>query len=440
MMRGSKLTEMEGVLERALHLAHSHGASGAKARFSQSQQAGCRFEGGRLKSAASGQSASYSVTVLAGGRCGTATGTSANDLEEIVARAAALAKVGSAAHFDAWPAPAPFVDVERWSPRAAELPREKLIDACREVAEALKAYRDDLYIEGGASRGEAEGLLLTTGGVRRQTRGTRWSVSMDAQRTEGTDMLFAGFGRAWRDVNELFDPAAIAAEILQDLRRGEKTAPAPAGLTTAVLSPEVLGMMLGAVAMGVNGRNVVKGDSPLRGRLGEQVLDSSLTLIDDPHVPFAPGSVEMDGDGVPTRKMTIFDRGVLKAFLYDLDSAGLAGATPTGHDGCSPCNLEALGGARHSEEMLADVKDGVYIKGLLGFGQGNLINGDFSCNVALGFRVRGGEIVGRVKNAMAAGNVYRLLGSGVELSSDRDPSRLLPHARVEGLNLASGKG
>jgi len=433
------LSNIEAVLAGALDKARALGASGAKVAYRQSRRTGCRFENARLKSVASARGASYTVTVLADGRRGVAGGTSLADLDEIVARAAAMAKVGSASHFSAWPAPAATASVPRWSDRTAKLPRETLVDACRRIADALKAYRDDLYVEGGASRSEGEGLLLTTGGVRHMSRGTHWSISAEAQRTEGTDMLFAGFGRGWRDVNELFDPAAIAEHILADLRRGERTAPSPAGRTTAVLSPEMFGMLLHAVEMGVNGRNVAKGDSPLRGRIGQKVLDECLTLTDDPHVAMSPGAAEIDADGVPTRKMTIFDRGVLQGFLYDLDSAALAGAEPTGHDGCMTHNLQVLPGRRGSEEMLADVADGVYLKMLMGFGQGNLINGDFSCNVALGFRVRGGEIVGRVKNTMAAGNVYELLAGGVELSRDRDPALLLPHARVEGLSLAAEK-
>lgn len=438
-MRTPMVDRMTDVLGEGLVTATRRGASAAKIGFAQRERIGCTFESGRLKSAETKQGVSYTVTVLVEGRKGVAVGTDVADLDEIIDRAVTLAKVGSAAHFEAYPAAGEMQPVEKWSARVLELPREKLIESCQQIVDALKEYDPDLFIEASGTRGESEGLLVTTGGVCHRSASTNWRLGAYAQRTEGTDMLFAGFGRSWNDLTDLYDGDYIAGRILEDLRHGERIVEAPEGESVAVLSPEVLGMLMHAVQMGVNGRNVAKGDSPLRGRLGEKVLDESITFLDDPHVPYAPGAAEIDGDGVPARKISIFTNGVLENFLYDLDSAGLAGAEPTGSDSCQPHCPEVLPGRRGHDELIAEIDDGIYLKQLLGFGQSNIINGDFSCNVALGFRVRGGRLVGRVKNTMAAGNVYELLGANVELSSDRDPVERLPYARIEGLNLAAAQ-
>jgi len=438
-MRTDKIEEMTGRLQAGLATATRRGAAAAKIRLGRRERIGCVFESGRLKSADTRQGASYTVTVLAGGRRGVASGTDVGDLDEMIDRAVALAAVGSAAHFEAYPPPGEVEPVEKYSPRTVELPREKLIESCQQIVDALKQYDSDLFIEASGRRSESESLLVTTGGVCYTSRSTNWRIGAYAQRTEGTDMLFAGFGRSWNDLNELYDPDYIAARTIEDLRHGEKTTDPPRGDCVALLSPEILAMLLWAVEMGINGRNVAKGDSPLRGRLGEKVFDESITFLDDPHVPFAPGAAEIDGDGVPTRKTPIVTRGVLERFLYNLDSAGLAGAQPTGHDDCQPHCPELLGGTESHEEILAGIDDGIYLKQLLGFGQGNLINGDFSCNVALGYRVRNGQIVGRVKNTMAAGNVYELLARNVSLSRDRDPALRVPYARVEGLHVAAAQ-
>ena len=252
-------------------------------------------------------------------------------------------------------------------------------------------------------------------------------------------MLFAGEGRSWCDKNDLFDPDYITDEILADLRRSERFADAPTGTTAVYLTPQAVSGFLWAVNMGVNGRNVAKGTSPLRDRLGEQVFDPHLTLIDDPHVDYCPAAAEIDGDGVPTRRSTIVEKGVLKMFLYDLDSAGLAGAEPTGHRGCSPYSAEILPGDKPSESLLASVHDGLYVKGVMGLGQSNIINGDFACNVSLGYRIRDGEFVGRVKNIMIAGNLYDILARDVGISSDRDPVSRLPHLVVTGVTVSTAR-
>ena len=74
---------------------------------------------------------------------------------------------------------------------------------------------------------------------------------------------------------------------------------------------------------------------------------------------------------------------------------------------------------------------------LIGFGQSNVLNGDFSCNVGLGYRIRNGEIVGRVKDTMIAGNIYELLGGNVELSSDTGYNGMTPCAVLEGISAST---
>ncbi|NLF59551.1 MAG: TldD/PmbA family protein, partial [Lentisphaerae bacterium] len=79
------------------------------------------------------------------------------------------------------------------------------------------------------------------------------------------------------------------------------------------------------------------------------------------------------------------------------------------------------------------------LKSLLGFGQSNIINGDFSANLALGYLIENGEIVGRLKNVMLAGNILDLLKGDVRFSSDCDPQNQQPAAVLEGISAVSAK-
>jgi len=438
-MGNSTLEKVTERIQNGLDTARRLGASGARLSFGRRERIVCFFESGRLKTAGVQENIAYNIEVLVNGRMGATTGNDLADIETMIKRAVALAAAGSVAHFDNWPAPRPIQKVKTYSEKTAHLSRETMIESGRQIVDALKNYNDEMFINASAERSESEGILVTTGGLCHTSRHTSWMLGAYAQRTEGTDMLFAGYSRSWKDLNEFYDPDFIAGEILEDLRLGETLADAPEGKVRALLSPEIFGMILEPVMLGVNGRNVARGDSPLRDRLGERILSPKLTLIDDPHLDYSPGATEIDSNGVPTRKMNIVTEGVLEAFLYDLDSAGLAGAEPTGHDGCSPHFLTTLPGERHSDEMLASLDDGIFIKGLLGFGMSNMINGDFSGNVCLGYRVKNGRIVGRVKNTMIAGNVYELLKENVELSRDRDPVIRLGHALVEGLRVSAAR-
>jgi PmbA protein len=129
---------------------------------------------------------------------------------------------------------------------------------------------------------------------------------------------------------------------------------------------------------------------------------------------------------------------LLERFLYDLDSAGLAGAEPTGNNGCTPHSPGILPGDRPSAGLLADIEDGLYLRDIIGFGQSNIVNGDFSGNIGLGYRIKNGEIIGRVKNTMIAGNLYEILKQNVLLSSDMEHEGRYPHVVIEGVSVSGG--
>jgi PmbA protein len=85
------------------------------------------------------------------------------------------------------------------------------------------------------------------------------------------------------------------------------------------------------------------------------------------------------------------------------------------------------------------------VQDYLGLGQGNPINGEFSANVFLGYKIEDGEIVGRVKDVMLAGNVYDALRNVEAISRDRDwvsgpfawfPG-LFPYIQVGGLSVTA---
>lgn len=435
-MRNSLVEAMMDRLQKGLDTAKRLGASAAKMGFHHREKTDCQFEAGRLKDTGERESISYSVEVLVSRRRGNTYGNRLENLDKMIEQAVTLAKIGgSVAHFDAYPAPSEAATVKTHSNKTLALSREKMIEACQQITDELRTYNPNLFIECSSSRTESESLLLSTGGVSHSARRTHWRLGAFVQRTADTDMLFAGHSRGWCELTPFYDPGVIAEKIIADLRRAETIVPPPSGKVKAHIPPETLPRLLWPLFMGTNGRNVARGDSPLADRLEEKVLSSSLTIADDPHQDYAPGTRALDDNGVPTRKQTLFDKGILKRFLYDLDSAGLAGSAPTGNNRSNPHSPKVAPGERLSSELLAEIDDGLYIRDLIGFGQSNIINGDFSGNLGLAYRIRNGEIVGRVKNTMIAGNLYEILSHNVLVSSDMEYQGRYPHMTVEGMSV-----
>lgn len=436
-MRHSLLDEVKDRLQLAVAGVLTRGAQAARILFQHSENITCAFEAGRLKNTGSGENVSCTFEVIRDGRRAQAYGNRIDEIEAQGDRALALVATGSACHFTDYPAPRPFAAVRRHDPKTLEMKREDLIRDCGHIVKRLASYNDGMWIGCSAERSESESLLISSGGVCHENRRTQWSVYSSIQRTENNNILFAEAGRSWCARNAYYAPDALANRILENLHRAEHNDAPPAGEVRVILPPTLFARMIHALLPGINGRSVVKGESPLANRLNERVLDPSLTIVDDPHRDFAPGARAIDPEGAPTRTQTLFEKGVLRRFLYDLDTAGLAGTRPTGNMHCQPYYPVVLAGERHSDELIARVDDGLYLVELLGFGQSNIINGDFSANIALGFRIRNGEITGRVKDTMISGNLYEIFGANLEISADLNHEGRFPYALVQGIRISA---
>ncbi|NES66644.1 MAG: TldD/PmbA family protein, partial [Okeania sp. SIO2D1] len=148
----------------------------------------------------------------------------------------------------------------------------------------------------------------------------------------------------------------------------------------------------------------------------------------------------------PARSIVFIQNGVLQLFYTDRTTGRLLGSGTTGNGfrpdlGSYPTpelfNFIVQPGERSLKESTTMLDDAIIVDQILGGGAG--ISGDFSINVELGYRVRKGEIVGRVKNTMVAGNVYTALKQLVTLGNDGEwnGSCYTPHVIVEGLSTIS---
>jgi PmbA protein len=229
-------------------------------------------------------------------------------------------------------------------------------------------------------------------------------------------MLFVGDSES--SCHPLAGTGTIIDTVLHQLELAKNRASAPSRPLPVVFTPDgVASALIMPLMAAFNGKTVLEGASPVGNRLGEPVFDAKLWLRDDPTVAYRPGSRPCDDEGVPSQRTPLIEKGVVANFLYDLQTAALAGKRSTGHGSRSrgglpspsPSAFIIAPGQATFEEMVGDMKEGLVIEQLMGAGQGNVLGGDFSGNVLLGFKVENGKIVGRVKNTMVSGNIYEAL-------------------------------
>ena len=285
--------------------------------------------------------------------------------------------------------------------------------------------------------------------------GRSLELSADLMRFAGDDVLMIYDQYAGADMPGEADLDAIVGSIQSRVELALRVAPPPEGTLPVVFTPMGLSAILLPLEMSLSGKAVVQGTSLLAGRVGEQVLDPRLSLIDDPLRPGCPASRPCDDEGVPSRRLPLIERGVLRAFLYDLETAARAGAgtASTGHGRRGVFGKPRIdstnlilgelgeprpGAGRLGRGLLEGISDGLVIDDLIGVGQGNPIGGAFSHPVALAYRVERGRITGRVKDAAVAGNVYDLLKRLGGIGDDGRwlGSRWAPSLLLDGVSVA----
>lgn len=382
-------------------------AQGAQATVARAESTAVSFENDKLKSAKSSQSTGMTVKVILEGKIGSSHTTDIDDVDGVVARALEAAEFGSPAHFQ-FPGPEEGPDVKIYDDAVLPVTKEDMVGIGEEMMALVKEYNSDIILDAGASKAVSRREFANSSGVEFATEGTRFGVGIHGQWIRGTDILSAGHSFGWR--KREIDHAEVAGKAVELFQMAETIAPITSGDLPVIFTPEGMGVILLALRLGLNGKNVFLGSSPLAGRLGDRIADQRLSITDNPLLDYANGSGRYDGEGVPHRITPLIEQGVVRSFLYDLDTAGRAGTASTGHGvGCGPTNLVVGEGDTPLQEMIANTEEGLLVHNVIGLGQGNPISGEFSVNVHLGYKIDHGEIVGRVKNVMLAGNTYDAL-------------------------------
>jgi PmbA protein len=182
-----------------------------------------------------------------------------------------------------------------------------------------------------------------------------------------------------------------------------------------VFDPDTAASLLRTLAAAASGPSLYRGTSFLVGRLGERVASPAVTVIDDPLIRAGHASRPFDGEGLPSRKNVLVDRGVLQSYLLDTYSARKLGLEATGHaareDGggvtVGYTNLYLAPGAHAPEAIIGSVGRGLYVTEMIGFGI-NLVTGDYSRG-AVGFWIENGALAYPVEEITIAGNLRRML-------------------------------
>jgi len=334
------------------------------------------------------------------------------------------AQFGMAAKFEL-PSPSSYPKIGVLDSNVESVPTNEMIKLGEELITRVRAHTPDIICRAEAMKTVASVHILNSRSGQASYRKSIFSLGILGNLIRGTDMLFVGESET--SCHPLRESKAIVDEVIWQLESARNQASVPTRQLPVIFTPHgIASALIPPLMAAFNGKIVLEGASPIGNRLGQQVFDNKLSLRDDPTIAYCPESRPCDDEGVPSQCTPLIEQGAVVNFLYDLQTAALANTRSTGNGGRnrgglptpSPTAFVITPGNTTFDEMVSDMKEGLIIEQLMGAEQGNILGGDFSGNVLLGYKVESGKIVGRVKDTMVSGNIYQVLKKIIAIGSE----------------------
>ena len=385
---------------------------------------------------------------------------SAESIARLVEGAITLAKITNEDPFAGLPEPHEFgqfdSDLHLYFDDVNEMLPAERIEIAKRTEAAAFAYDTRIRNSRGSDFDTAisHKILVNSRGFLGEYRRSYcgFSVAPIAQDEKGGMQRDAWFSNA-RTVTKLESPEEIGREAarrtLQRLgARQVKTQKAP-----IVFSPELAQSIIGDIFNAANGDAIYRHASFLSGMLGEQIAGENITVIDDGTMVFRDqdggaiggfGTRPFDGEGLPTRRTVLVERGILKNYVMNtytarklgMHSTGNASRGLAGNPGIGAGNFYLEPGTLSPEQIIGDVKNGLYVTETMGHGV-NLVTGDYSVG-ASGLWIENGEIAYPVEEITIASNLKDMYRNIVAIGNDlvfRGASAA-PTIRIEGMTIA----
>jgi len=445
-------TDLRALAQDIVRGAMKGGATAAECVVREGDEFSTLVRLGQVETLKESGSKSIGVRVFFGQRAASTYSSdfSREGLDRMVKSALELAKITSEDPFGGIPEASQLGqlagDLDLYHEDVYSLPGPDRIDYARRAEKAALDFDPRIKNSEGGSFDAATGykVLANSHGFVGEYRRSYCSVAaVPIAQTDAGAMQRDYWYSVARTLKKLDPPeqvGRIAAE--RTLRRlgarKVKTAQVP-----VVFDPMVSTSILEHIFEGVNGDSVYRGASFLAGKLGEKIAGDIVNVIDDGTMPGGFGTSPFDGEGIPTRRTVVIEKGVLKSYLLNTYTAKKLGLETTanasrglaGTPGIGPGNYFLQPGSKTPKELIAGIREGLYVTEFLGHGV-NLVTGDYSRG-ASGLWISGGEFAYPVEEITVAGNLKDVFLNISEIANDLEfrGSVACPTTRVDGLTV-----
>ena len=410
-------------------------------RFQARQTRALTVRNGLLEASTSVLQKGVGVRVLAGGAFGFASTTDLDEkgIRAAVAAARAAARTSAPAKRDRVErlADAAFgrgtFPVDTQDPLRAHSLEEKLSLTLATEARVRAASARIVSASATYEEIEDEKVLVTSDGASAHVFDSKPSFRVLAGARAGQDQSLGydtvGVTGGWTD---LF-AARSADELVEAAVRlaiDPLSAPQPEGGTfPVVLDPELVGLLCHEAIGHTVEADIVLGGAVTAGKIGQRVASELVTMCDSglsPYDPHAVGTLPVDDEGVVAVRTVIIERGILRSYLHNRETAAHYGVPPTGNARAytysdNPIirmrNTYIEPGEAETAALFEGIRQGYYLKGFAMSGQADS-NAEFMFGVREARRIVDGNVGALVRGATISGNAFDVLKSVDAVAGD----------------------
>lgn len=317
-----------------------------------------------------------------------------------------------------------------------EVKSSERVDIAAKIEEtALKMSDKIISVSAGYGDAKRSVARVTNNGFEAYTEGTFFSANAevtvrDGEKGRPEDSYYS----ASRFLEDMPNPEVIAKNAVERALRKTGQQKIDSGKYQMVVENRSVNRLLGTLLTPMDGSSLHRKTTWLDGMIGKQIASDKLTIIDDPTILRGIGSRNFDGEGLAGIKRVMIEKGILKNYYISNYYGKKLDMKPTTG---SSSNLVFEYGKRSLEEMIKDVKKGIFVYDFIG-GNSNPTTGDFSYGIA-GMLIENGKLVQPVNEMNISGNAKefwkKLLETGndvYEYSSWRRPSMLFDDISFSG--------
>ncbi|HPZ10287.1 MAG TPA: TldD/PmbA family protein [Candidatus Eremiobacteraeota bacterium] len=419
-------------MEKLLELA-SKNADWAEIFYIKKEYKSVNFKTGRVYNIEGEDEEGITLRIRKNGKTGFTSSTSIKERENILKMATDVLSVS-----EKTPLRIPsykdsdYPSVQCFDEKLLNLEEEELIRTGEGMMEVIRKNKPSITVTAEVGNSVSNIRLINTSGTDKSFKRSFYSISLCGTMVREDEQL--EIESSFSSGSYVDDVTPLARKMVEDVTNSEKSVTIKSGPMPVIFSPRGFKTIYPPLYMAFCGDRVGRKVSPLADKHGEKIGPSFLTIVDDNTVPFGSLSGPMDDEGVPGERTALVTDGIVKAFYYDLRNAEKYNTESTGNGikrtglyegfklttlpSSHPSNFLVLPGDKSLEELMKTMDRCLIVEDVLGGGQGNNMSGEFSVNVMLGFLWEKGEIRGRVKNVMIAGNVFELFANLLWIASN----------------------